>query len=80
MAKKIKRFFVFLILSLVFSLFSNLSGRVQHSPGGKTGIRVNGGMSWNSATAGMCCTEGAGWDSFGNRCCCPCGPGTGCYQ
>ena len=53
MAKKIKRFFVFLFFSLFFSL---LSGRINTSvsPKGKQ-IKGNNGLLWNSALAAKQC-------------------------
>ncbi|MBR6411690.1 MAG: hypothetical protein IKS41_00830 [Alphaproteobacteria bacterium] len=54
MARKIKRFFVFLFFSLFFSL---LSGRINTSvsPKGKQ-VKAGNGLSWNSAQAAKQCS------------------------
>ena len=70
MAKKIKRFIVFLFFSLFFSL---LSGKIN---GGK---KVDKTASWNSAAAGQCCPEGVGKTEDGAKCCCPCSDDGPCY-
>ena len=72
MAKKIKRFIVFLFFSLFFSL---LSGKTE-KPGAP---KADKGPSWNSAAAGECCFEGKGVTADDKPCCCPCSPDGPCY-
>ena len=67
MAKRIKRFFVFLFFSLFFSL---LSGRVTtetSQKGSKVSPLSNRGL--NSALAGQCCLNGICKDGDRNYCC-----------
>ena len=66
MARRIKRFFVFLFFSLFFSL---LSGRIN-TPVPQRGKQVKPSLGLNSASAaGACCEKGICSDDKGNYCC-----------
>ena len=69
MAKRIKRFFVFLFFSLFFSL---LSGKVNAPSDKKTGIKSSNSLSWNSAEAAKQCSPKTKscQDESGNMYCC----------
>ena len=69
MAKKIKRFFVFLFFSLFFSL---LSGKVNTPTDKKSTVKSNDNLSWNSAEAAKQCSPKTKscQDEFGNMYCC----------
>ena len=51
MARRIKRFFIFLLFPLVFSL---ISGRT-HQAVDRKDSGCEGTSGWNSAQAGVCC-------------------------
>ena len=64
MARKIKRFFVFLFFSLIFSM---LSGRFG-APVTSKGKQIKSGIGINTALAGACCAKICGESP--NRYCC----------
>ena len=67
MSRKIKRFFVFFLFSLVFSL---LAGRINHSDNSGSGDKKEASDGWNSAWAGVCCEIGICDRPDGTRYCC----------
>ena len=66
MAKKIKRFFVFLLFTMFFSL---LSGRINQSVNQKGSSGDSKQKGWNSAEAGACCMSGICDGETGPYCC-----------
>ena len=65
MARKIKRFFVFLFFSLFFSL---LSGRIT-TPTSQKGKEVKSSACGNTAMAAACCPNGVCESEEGPYCC-----------
>ena len=65
MAKKIKRFFMFLLFSIFFSL---LSGRINQSVNQKGSSGDSKQKGWNSAEA-ECCMGGVGTRPDGSQYC-----------
>ena len=67
MARKIKRFFVFLLFSLFFSL---MSGKVSTNQSQKGSKVSPGEKGWNAASAGQCCENSICYKDDGKPYCC----------
>ncbi len=68
MARKLKRFFLFVFFSFFFTLLSGRSGPIRNSSEKGTGVSSDN-KGWNSAQA-ECCMNGVCVDEYGNQYCC----------
>jgi len=69
MAKRIKRFFVFLCFSLFFSLLSGKGTTLNSQKGRQQVSSAAGGLN-SAMAAGACCANGICQDDEGKNYCC----------